>query len=467
MSLVLQNTGWAERLVRFINASPSPYHAVECIKGRLVDAGFTELLEAADWRGAVRAGEKYFTTRNGSSIIAFVIPSSAAAAATAAPSAVGFTAAAAHVDSPCLRVRPVSAKAPREGMVQVGVETYGGGLWHTWFDRDLAVAGRVQLRSHDGSVLERLVRSARPIMRVPTLAIHLDRTVHEAFKFNTESHLLPILATHELNDKMTRSAPGSAHNAGLIQELLQDDSKMPHLADVLAVDLCLHDAQPACLGGLHNEFVFAPRLDNLGMSFCLLEGLLQATSEGPDSSMIKTAVWFDHEEVGSESTAGALGGLMESVFTRICSILGADYHRSMAQSIIVSADMAHATHPNYPEKHEECMRPRLHHGVVIKYNAGQRYATSSRTAAAVKTMMLADNVPLQEFEVRNDSPCGSTVGPMLAAGSGCPTIDVGLAQLSMHSIREMSSAVDVEHGVRFMSCLFSKFNCSGHRALLS
>ena len=383
--------------------------------------------------------------RQGSSLMAFTVPNNK-------NNIQGCVVGAAHVDSPCLRVRPRSMRPSMDGFVQVGVETYGGGLWHTWFDRDLALAGRIITQDPiSGHLTGHLVDSKRAVMRIPTLAIHLDRSVvSDGFKFNNETHLLPVLATELLNKN---ELTGGNHNEALMRTLLPQNK-----ADekIMSLDLCLYDAQPASIGGLHDEFVFAGRLDNLEMSYCIMEAFLQASRESND--VIKAAVWFDHEEVGSGSAVGAEGGLFERTMERISDSLALNYESLMAQSLIVSADMAHAAHPNYPEKHERTMRPGLHRGVVIKYNAQQRYATSAYSAAVVKHICMLRGLPLQEFEVRNDSPCGSTIGPMLGAGTGALCIDVGLAQLSMHSIREMSSVEDVDHGVAFMQAVYSDYS---------
>lgn len=436
------NRIWAKELLRFVNASPSPYHAVHELKSRLLKEGFEELREAQQW--TLQRGKRYFVSRQGSALLAFVVPRDIS------PSMGGIVEAA-HVDSPCLRVRPVSNRPASDGFVQVGVETYGGGLWHTWFDRDLALAGRIITGSHN-ALTEHLVNSDQPIMRIPTLAIHLDRTVStEGFKFNPETHLLPILASDLLNSQYQNNT-NKSHNEGMISALLKEKAKDQN---VLAVDLCLYDAQPAAFGGLHDEFIFGARMDNLCMSFCVLQGLLESIKN--ESAQLRMAAWFDHEEVGSCSSVGAEGGLFESVSQRIATCLSLDYTSLMSRSLIISADMAHAAHPNYPEKHERMMRPQLHRGTVIKYNAQQRYATSVHSAALVKSIAAKHDIPIQEFEVRNDSPCGSTIGPMLGASSGALCVDLGLPQLSMHSIREMVSVDDVDHGVDLLSALYSDY----------
>jgi aspartyl aminopeptidase len=447
---VASNRIWAKELIRFVNGSPSPYHAVHELKGRLLKAGFEELIES-DQKWVLKEGKQYFVSRQGSALLAFVVPQQVH------PSRTGCIVGAAHVDSPCLRVRPVSSRPPSDGFIQVGVETYGGGLWHTWFDRDLAVAGRIITENASQSFNEHLVDSAQPIMRIPTLAIHLDRSVSsEGFKFNNETHLLPVLASDLLNSQYRSGPATDSHNEAMIKSLLKDKAVQGNR--VLAVDLCLYDAQPAAIGGVHDEFIFGARMDNLCMSFCVLQGLLKSTDNNTESHHFKIGAWFDHEEVGSCSAVGAEGGLFEATMARIAATFSLDYHPLMARSLVVSADMAHAAHPNYPEKHERVMRPQLHRGTVIKYNAQQRYATSIHSAAIVKSIASKHGIPVQEFEVRNDSPCGSTIGPMLGASSGALCVDIGLPQLSMHSIREMVSVDDVDHGVNLLGALYDNYS---------
>ena len=346
----------------------------------------------------------------------------------------------------------------------MGVETYGGGLWHTWFDRDLSVAGKIVVNegtTNNPSLKEYLVDVKKSILRIPSLAIHLDRSVHEGFKFNNETNLTPILCTESKPSYSSEqvSEMVSSHHRELLEAVCAESKKAP--SQVISVDLCLYDTQPAVISGVKDEFIHSARLDNLFMSYSALNSLLESVQSGLDGTGIRTAILFDHEEIGSQSAQGADSSIIEVILRRIVAFLEPQlclfeaFSRVISRSLLVSADMAHAVHPNYPEKHDECHRPRMHKGLVIKYNSNQRYATSSRTAAYFKTLAARAEIPVQEFMVRNDSPCGSTIGPILSSKLGIPAIDVGVAQLSMHSIREMAGTEDVSHSIN----LFSAFYC--------
>lgn len=455
---------YASEFLSFVNASPSPYHAVQTAKNRLVKAGFVEISEREPWENKLEPGNKYFLTRNGSSIVAFGIggkwkPGN------------GIAIIGAHTDSPTFRVKPKSNKTTA-GYLQVGVETYGGGLWHTWFDRDLSVAGRVYVK--DGSrYVPKLVKIDKPLLRIPTLAIHLDREVNSKLEFNKEQQLVPVLGLveSELNgkDASPKEESGEFNSLGKIQDrhhpaLLQLIAKdlNAKVEDIQDFELVLYDTQGSVVGGINDEFVFSPRLDNLCSSYASIEGLLNSL-EDPSSlandESIRMVCLFDHEEIGSSSAQGADSNLLEAVITRLAagqlkgdessSRLG---HASMAyetyaKSFLISADMAHGIHPNYEAKHETLHRPALNKGPVIKVNANQRYATNSPGILMVQNAANMGNTPLQLFVVRNDSPCGSTIGPILASKLGMRTLDIGNPQLSMHSCREMCGSADIGYAV--------------------
>ena len=466
-SVIAASPAAAHDLLSFIEASPSPFHAVaECVR-RLEAAGFARLSErSASW--ALVPGGKYFTTRNQSAIIAFAV------GGRFSPASGALTIAAAHTDSPCLRVKPVSA-LKRAGFLQVGVETYGGGIWATWLDRDLSLAGRAVVATAAGGFDSRLVRLRAPLLRVPSLAIHLNRDVNsEGLKLNAESHLAPVLAT-AVRDALAapaaapapapaagapaHSSAGARHHGALVAALAAELGVAA--ADVHDFDLSLYDTQPPALGGVHSEFVFAPRLDNLCMTYCTLAGLLASTAPGAaaalaDDPNVRVMAAFDHEEVGSSSVPGAASTLLDDTFARLVPDAAA---RAAAarKSILVSADMAHAQHPNYAALHEENHRPAMHAGVVIKSNANQRYATTNVTAFLLRRLAEEARVPAQSFVNRQDMGCGSTIGPILSTRSGIKTVDVGLAQLSMHSVREMCGVDDVAHGVNFFSHLYARY----------
>ncbi|KAF2485796.1 peptidase M18 [Neohortaea acidophila] len=501
----------AEDFVDFLNASPSAFHAVHSAKLRLEKAGFTQIKERDAWSSTLQPGGKYYLTRNASTIIAFAI---GAAWKPGNPIAmVG-----AHTDSPCLRVKPIS-KHTGDGYMQVGVECYGGGMWHTWFDRDLSLAGRVMVKGADGAMEHRLVRVNKPILRIPNLAVHFGSSV--PFEFNKETQLYPIagLVSAELNRtgktaEETKKAEGEAekdadfaplkatsqrHHPYLISLISKEAGCKPE--EVLDFELLLYDTQPSRIGGLNDEFVYSARLDNLGMTYCTVEGLIQSLRApvGGDDSIIRLIACFDHEEIGSTSAQGADSNILPAVIRRLSCLpaassssasessegsyekvhghSGADdlstaFEQTLATSFLISADMAHAVNPNYSAKHEPQHRPEMNAGTVIKVNANVRYATSSpgivllqecaRRAKAASfqppgAKTSAGGVPLQLLVMRNDSPCGSTIGPMMSAKLGVRTIDVGNPQLAMHSIRETCGTHDVEHGVNLFESFFEHY----------
>ncbi|CAB4280532.1 unnamed protein product [Prunus armeniaca] len=462
-------------LINFLNASPTAFHAVDEAKKRLQNAGYEPVSEREDWK--LEAGKKYFFTRNYSTIVAFAIGKKYVAGN-------GFHIVGAHTDSPCLKLKPVS-KVAKGGYLEVGVQTYGGGLWHTWFDRDLTIAGRVIVREEkDGSVSysHKLVRIEEPIMRIPTLAIHLDRDVKDAFKVNTQSHLLPVLATSikaELNkvvaengqadsDAQThgkksneRTTSNNSKHHSLLLQLLADQlgCEPEHISDF---ELQACDTQPSIVAGATKEFIFSGRLDNLCMSFCSLKALIESSESNlEDETGVRLVALFDHEEVGSDSSQGAGSPAMLNTLSRITNSFAADsklLEKAIQRSFLVSADMAHALHPNYMDKHEDNHQPKLHGGLVIKHNANQRYATNAVTSLIFREIARNHNLPVQDFVVRNDMACGSTIGPILASGVGIRTVDVGAPQLSMHSIREMCAVDDVRYSYEHFKAFFQEFS---------
>lgn len=372
----------------------------------------------------------------------------------------GISVVASHTDSPCLKVKPIS-KQVHEGYLQVGVETYGGGLWHTWFDRDLSVAGRVIVKT-DSGFSTRLVKVDRPICRISNVAIHLTSGEERAaFAVNKETHLAPILATaaaDTLNAPVRSGADpaapggpeaGTMHHSALVQVLAQELSVDP--AAIVDVELALYDTQPCAIGGVYEEFIFAPRLDNLG---CCFGGLSAITAVAADDAAVAAAehvfaiALFDHEEVGSGSASGADGTLMSTLVSALNEGDPVAIRRCVRQSLMVSADMAHSVHPNYPQKHEQNHRPVINSGCVVKHNTNQRYATNLVTTHMFKQFATEAGVPLQHFVIKQDMGCGSTIGPIIAAALGMPTVDVGIPQLSMHSIRETCGVSDMAASVK-------------------
>ncbi|RCK64239.1 Aspartyl aminopeptidase 4 [Candida viswanathii] len=452
---------YAQGFVDFVNASPTPYHAVDSVKCLLKDAGFEELVERHNWEqtASLKKGGKYYVTRNGSSLIAFTIGGKFA-------NGNGIAIVGAHTDSPCLRIKPISKKNA-EGFIQVGVEQYGGLIAHSWFDRDLSVAGRVYVQEGDQYV-PRLLKVDKPLLRISTLAIHLDREVNTKFEFNKETKLVPIAG--QVSVDKNESAPKTCaddpalkmtpeefesvqsvvtrHSESLVQLIAKELDVTPQ--QIEDFELVLFDHQKSVLGGLNDEFIFSARLDNLVSCFTAARAIVDSASAVNDNAGISLISLFDHEEIGSRSAQGADSTFLPDVLQRLTRVdfdgqgsAGNYFHETMAKSFLLSSDMAHGVHPNYSDKYEAQNRPQLNMGPVIKINANQRYATNSPGIVLLKKVANIAQVPLQLFVVRNDSPCGSTIGPILAAKLGIRTLDLGNPQLSMHSIRETGGTFDI------------------------
>lgn len=407
----------AQALCRFVDDAPSPRHAAHALVTALKAAGYRALdLRAARWPLGVGG---WYVTR-GATVIAFHLR------ATTAPTRV--LAVGAHTDSPHLRLKARPAYAS-EGCLQLAVEVYGGALWNSWLDRDLGLAGAVF--TDDGGA--HLVRVHRPVARVSQLAIHLDRKVNdEGLKLNPQLHLAPMWGLSRGDD------PGAE-----LLALLAEASGVP-AGDIVGHDLSLYDVTPAALGGARGEFVFAARLDNLASCHAGVAALTAAGAQG-DVDTLPLLGCFDHEEVGSASIDGADGTLLAVVLERVVTELGgtrSHLHAAIASSLMVSADMAHAAHPNYADKHEPRHKPQLGGGVVLKSNHNQRYGTSGESYARLKGVARRADVALQDFVTRTDIGCGSTIGPITASRLGMPVVDCGAPMLSMHSARECMAAED-------------------------
>ncbi|MBI2709574.1 MAG: M18 family aminopeptidase [Actinobacteria bacterium] len=413
--------GYAREVGSRIDASPTPYHAVATAQATLERAGFRRLDVALPWSAADVA--RGFVAEGGTLV--------AWAAGDDPGAAVPFDLAGAHTDSPNLRIRP-QPDTGRAGWRQVAVEVYGGALLNSWLDRDLGVAGRVAVRRTRGGPAElRLFHVDRPVMRVPQLAIHLDRDVNErGLQLNKQLHMAAVLG---LGDER----PGAFRR--LVAETLDVSPD-----DVVSWDAMAVDTAPSTLAGLGEDLLSAPRIDNQVSCIAAVDALV-AAGERDGRGTTAAISLFDHEEVGSTSATGADGVLLAGVLERIVLARGGsrqEHLRALAASRCASADGAHATHPNYAERHEPGHWIRAGAGPVVKVNVNQRYATDAATQAEFEIAADAAGVPVQRFSSRGDMPCGSTIGPLTAARSGMRTVDVGVAQLAMHSARELCGADD-------------------------
>ncbi|MFJ3403184.1 M18 family aminopeptidase [Promicromonospora sp. NPDC090134] len=409
----------AADLGEFVAASPSSYHAAAEVARRAQAAGFTLLAEDATW--GVTPGGRYVVVRDGS-VIAFTVPD---AAGPTTP----FTIVGAHTDSTGFKLKPKPTTHGAGGWWQVGVEVYGGPLLNSWLDRELELAGRIV--THDGT--EHLVRTG-PMLRIPQLAIHLDRGVNDnGLALDKQRHTQPVWGL------------GDAQSADVLAALAGDAGVDP--ADIGGYDVVLAETQPARAFGAGQVLFASARLDNLLSTHAGLTALLgrAAGPEGGKGTSVEMFAAFDHEEIGSASRSGAAGSFLEEVLVRVSTALGAtpeERSRAFAASLHVSSDVGHAVHPNYPERHDPANHPVAGGGPILKINANQRYATDAHGAAAWNAACRDAGVPTQEFVSSNVVPCGSTIGPISATRLGIRTVDVGVPILSMHSARELTAVVD-------------------------
>lgn len=421
----------AQDLLDYIDASPSPWHAVQTTEERLLARGYTRLEESGRWR--LENGGRYFVVRAGSSLIAFVVGQKPLPET-------GLRLVGAHTDSPGLRLKPRAAHQS-DGMLRLGVEVYGGPILATFADRDLGLAGRVNVRS-GGGFATRLLRFDEPQVRLPNLAIHMNREVNEqGLKFNKQTELPLIfgIADETSADERFR---------GRLAAALQVEAR-----DILNWELAAYDTQKGSFWGPDREFIADSQLDNLASCHAGLCALLAVAA--PASTCV--CALFDHEEVGSESAAGAGGSFVADVISRIAASAGQDEEdrrRALARSFFVSADMAHAWNPNFPAAYEPCHRVLVNGGPVIKTNANQRYSTGADTAARFMTLCERAGVPCQHYAHRTDLGCGSTIGPIVASRLGVPSIDVGSPMWAMHSIRESAGVLDHGYMISALTAVF-------------
>lgn len=420
MKISSEARAFAQDLLHFIDVSPSPWHAVDTAKLRLNNAGFTELHETDAWQ--LKAGHSYYVTRGDASIIAFTL-------GTQALPEKGLRIVGAHTDSPGLRLKPKAAYSGN-GLVRIGVEVYGGPILATFTDRDLSIAGRVSIRNGTSHALK-LIKFDNALVRLPNLAIHMNREVNEKGLVLNKQNELPLLFG-ETEDGIAAE-----------QQFLSLIAKQAGVEaqDILTFELNVFDTHKGSFWGAQEEFIANSQLDNLASCHAAISALLSA--DKPEATSI--CALFDHEEVGSESATGASGSFLADIIQRIsvCGKLSQEeYLRTLAQSFFISADMAHAYHPNFPNAYEPCHHVMVNKGPVIKSNANQRYASNADTAARFISLCERAKVPYQQYTHRTDLGCGSTIGPIVASGLGIATVDVGSPMWAMHSLRESAGVLD-------------------------
>ncbi len=418
------------RLLSDIQNSPTPFHVVHRMSGLLLERGFKRLHERDNWG---ELGGSYFVTRNDTSIIAFqTTPQNIHSG--------GIHMVGAHTDSPCLRVKP-NPVINKQGYLQLSVEVYGGVLLNPWFDRDLSLAGRVTCRDRDMAIRSVLIDFGRPVAMIPSLAIHLDPDANHKRGINAQTDITPILLCQ---------AEAKTHDFHLmLQQQIERQHKNIPIDKVLAYELSFHDMQAPAIIGLNNDFIASARLDNLLSCFIGLRAFLEA-----DTAPAKLLICNDHEEIGSVSGSGAQGDFLETVLQRLA---GSDEQlaRLTDRSMLISCDNTHGIHPNYSDRHDANHAPILNQGPAIKTNANQRYATNSETGAYFRQLCEQAEVPVQDFAARSDMRCGSTIGPITAARTGIKTVDIGIPQFAMHSIRETCGSRDTEYLYKVLRHYFS------------
>ncbi len=420
----------AQDLLDFIDASPSPWHVAATVVQRLENQGFEALREEEGWQ--LESGGRYFVVRGGSSVIAFVV-------GTQTPDWTGFRIIGAHTDSPGLRLKPRAPHAA-EPMSCLGVEVYGGAILATFTDRDLSLAGRIVVRKKKGPQT-RLVRFTRPLARLPNLAIHMNRNVNEeGLKLNKQTEL-PLL----LGNLLEAFPPAEQFRSLLAHEAGVEDEA------IINWEFHVYDTQKGAFWGVQDEFIANSQLDNLSSCHAGLSALLSVRE--PEATCL--CALFDHEEVGSESAQGAGGSFLPDVLQRIaCELDRDELGQAMARSFFISADMAHAYHPNFPSAYEPLHHIRVNGGPVIKTNANQRYASNAESEAYFITLCESAEVPWQQYAHRTDLGCGSTIGPILATRLGVRCVDVGSPMWAMHSARESAGAVDHSLMIRVLKRFF-------------
>lgn len=405
-----------QRLFSFIEQSPTAFHAIEYMRKKLLDEEYIQLLEGTDWQ--LTPGKGYFVIRNGSAILAFRIPEGAP---------VGFQIMASHSDSPMFKIKAHPEMEAEGHYVRLNVEKYGGMLCAPWFDRPLSVAGRLIVQTAEG-IQQVLCDVSRDLVMIPNLAIHMNRQANDGVKVEVQKDLLPLYGDETAKGTFL---PLVAESAGVKPE------------DIVSSDLFVYNRMPGTVWGAHGEYMSIGRLDDLQCAFSSLEAFL-AASEGES---IPVHCVFDNEEVGSGTQQGAASTFLLDTLTRICEALGlsaAQYRRMLASSMMVSADNAHAVHPNHPEKACPTNRPYMNEGIVIKYSANQKYTTDAVSAALFMQICEKAGAKVQTFVNHSDVPGGSTLGNISGTQVALNTVDIGLAQLAMHSPYETAGVKDTD-----------------------
>lgn len=412
--------------MEFMKKSTTSFQTVAEMALRLDAAGFEQVREEDAWQ--ITGGDKKYVMRNDSSLIAFSVPQSL-------DKACGFHMVCAHSDSPCFKIKENPCISVEGAYLKLNVENYGGMIKESWLDRPLSVAGKVVVRKEGLELESKLLDLKKPLFIIPSLAVHMKRGNEKDGELNTQLHMLPLAGTNIEKEAWVK----------LLADEVQVEEK-----DILGAELYLYPvAEPVCMG-MEEELLGAPRLDDLACVYCGLQALVESNSE----NHISVLAVFDNEEVGSQTMQGAASDLLLSVLRRVACDLSLDLERSLARSILISADNAHALHPNYTDKADPTNRPVLNRGIVIKYHGGQKYTTSAYSGAYVKAICEQENIPYQTYHNRSDIAGGSTLGNIALMKVSVPAADIGLAQLAMHSAFETMGAKDLVYMVQFMKAFY-------------
>ncbi|MBS6229043.1 MAG: M18 family aminopeptidase [Clostridium sp.] len=416
-----------QELFDFIQQSPSCFHVIENVKKQLTEQGFEELCENKNWQ--IKEGGKYFVTRNLSSVIAFKVPTK---------DFKSFHIVASHSDSPTFKIKDHPEQMVKGKYVQLNTERYGGMIYSTWFDRPLSIAGRALVKTETG-VATKLLNIDRDLLVIPNLAVHMDRTVNDGMKYNPQVNLLPLYgdaASKDTFNKLVAEACGTAEE------------------NIISTDLFLYNRTAPTVWGAHNEYMSCAKLDDLECAFSSLKAFLK----GENSQSVSVCAIFDNEEVGSSTKQGANSTFMYDILHRINENLGRteeQYHTAVASSFMLSADNAHALHPNHPAISDPTNPVYLNEGIVIKHNANQKYTTDAVSSAIFQKMCEEKNVPYQHFVNRSDVAGGSTLGNIANTHVSLNTVDIGMAQLAMHSSYETAGVLDLDYMIAGMEAFYN------------
>lgn len=433
-----------KQMLEFIGKSPSCYQTVENVQKELDEAGYVPLMEKRKWE--LSFGGKYYVVRNGSSLIAFSIPKERIPEGKDGEDNIsgmepaGFHMIASHSDSPCFKIKEEPEIKVEDRYVKLNVEKYGGMILSTWLDRPLSAAGRVVVADGQKDIAIKNVVVDNDLFVIPNVAIHMNRDMNKGMEYNAQTDMLPLY--------------GETGSEGSFQELIAQAAGVKK-EDILGSDLFLYNREKGRTFGANGEFICAPRLDDLACVYASLQAMLHAVPE----RYINLMIVFDNEEVGSTTRQGAASTFLQDTLKRICGAMGIaedGYHRMVAESFMISADNAHAVHPNHPEKTDPTNRPYLNGGIVIKYHGSQKYTTDAVSAAVMKKICKRAGVPWQMYVNRSDIAGGSTLGNLSAAQVPVRTVDIGLPQLAMHSAYETAGAKDAEYMIRAMECFYNE-----------